>query len=79
MAAHGSGGVGVRVAVLGAGPLGVVATKNLAEEGFQVTAFERAAGVGGLWRASANTTHTSVLPNTYTNTSKFTVCSLGSC
>lgn len=77
MAAHGSAGLGIRVAVVGAGPLGLIATKNLAEEGFEVTAFERADSVGGLWRATTNTQHTSVLPNTLTNTSKYTVRSLG--
>lgn len=63
----------MRVGIIGAGPLGVVAAKNLAEEGFEVTVFERAEGVGGLWRQTTDTKQTSVLPNTYTNTSKFTV------
>ncbi|KAL6899908.1 FAD/NAD(P)-binding domain-containing protein [Trichoderma evansii] len=70
---HGSAGLGMRVGIIGAGPLGVVAAKNLAEVGFQVTAFERAEGIGGLWRQTTNTKQTSVLPNTYTNTSKFTL------
>lgn len=69
---HGSAGLGMRVGIIGAGPLGVVAAKNLAEEGFEVTVFERAEGVGGLWRQTTDTKQTSVLPNTYTNTSKFT-------
>ncbi|KAK3935184.1 flavin-binding monooxygenase-like-domain-containing protein [Diplogelasinospora grovesii] len=69
---HGSAGLGMRVGIIGAGPLGVVAAKNLAEEGFEVTVFERAEGVGGLWRQTTNTQQTSVLPNTFTNTSKFT-------
>jgi dimethylaniline monooxygenase (N-oxide forming) len=77
MVAHGSAGLGMRVAVIGAGPLGLVATKNLMEEGFEVTAFERAESLGGLWRQTTNTQHTCVLPNTFTNTSKFTVRSLG--
>ncbi|KAH9212595.1 flavin-binding monooxygenase-like-domain-containing protein [Leptodontidium sp. 2 PMI_412] len=72
MTSHGSGGLGKRVAVVGAGPLGLVATKNLTEEGFEVTAFERAGSLGGLWRQTSNTQHTSVLPNTFTNTSKYT-------
>ncbi|KAL3426514.1 hypothetical protein PVAG01_00023 [Phlyctema vagabunda] len=72
MAAHGSAGLGIRVAVIGAGPFGLIATKNLSEEGFDVTAFERADSLGGLWLATTNTQHTSALPNTFTNTSKFT-------
>jgi len=70
---RGSAGLGMRVGIIGGGPLGVIAAKNLAEEGFDVTVFERVEGVGGLWRQTTNTTHTSVLPNTFTNTSKFTV------
>ena len=76
MAAHGSAGLGKTVAIIGAGPLGVIAAKNLAEEGFEVTIFERADSVGGLWRQTTNTQHTSVLPSTFTNTSKYTVRSL---
>jgi hypothetical protein len=32
------------------GPLGIVAIKNLLEEGFEVTGFERNSYVGGLWQ-----------------------------
>lgn len=73
MTAHyGSAGLGMRVGIIGAGPLGLAAAKNLDEEGFKVTVFERAEGVGGLWRQTTNTQQTSVLPQTFTNTSKFT-------
>ena len=76
MAAHGSGGLGMRVGIIGAGPLGLVAAKNLTEEGFEVTAFERAESVGGLWLPSTDRQRTCVQPNTVANTSKYTVCSL---
>lgn len=74
MAAHpGSAGLGMRVGIIGAGPYGVIAAKNLAEEGFEVTVFERVEGVGGLWRQTTDPQQTSVIASTYTNTSKFTV------
>jgi dimethylaniline monooxygenase (N-oxide forming) len=69
----GSDGLQRRVAIIGAGPLGLIATKNLVEENFEVTTFERNEDVGGLWRANPNTEQTCVLPTTITNTSKFTV------
>jgi len=36
-----------KVAIIGAGPSGITAIKNFADQGFEVTAFERCAGVGG--------------------------------
>lgn len=44
------------------GALGLVATKNLVEEGFDVTGFERNAYVGGLWHYTDDD-RTSVLPS----------------
>jgi len=76
MVSLGSAGLQKCVAVIGAGPLGLIATKNLVEEAFQVTTFERTQYVGGLWKPTANISRTSVLPGTITNTSKFTVCLL---
>jgi len=52
-----------RVAVIGAGPLGLMAMKNLKEEGFDVFAFETRDYVGGLWRPSPDDS-TSVLDTT---------------
>ena len=37
-----------KVAVIGAGPSGITAIKNFADQGFEVTAFERCDGVGGI-------------------------------
>lgn len=39
-----------QVAVVGAGPSGLVATKELLQEGHEVTCFERDAGLGGVFR-----------------------------
>ncbi|KAF4448423.1 hypothetical protein F53441_8146 [Fusarium austroafricanum] len=72
MAKLGSDGLRKRVAIVGAGPLGLIATKNFAEEGFEVTTFERNEYVGGLWHITSDTTQTCVLPGTITNTSKLT-------
>ena len=41
-----------RVAVIGAGMAGLVAAKELKEEGHDVVIFERTAGPGGVWAAS---------------------------
>lgn len=43
-----------RVAVIGAGPTGLMALKNLKEDGFDVTGFDARAYVGGLWRYSTD-------------------------
>jgi dimethylaniline monooxygenase (N-oxide forming) len=40
----------MRVAVIGAGPSGLVAVKELLEEGHEPTCFERAPGLGGIFR-----------------------------
>ena len=57
-------------AIVGAGALGLVATKNLIEEGFEVTTFEKTAYVGGLWHANADSSATSALVGTVSNGSK---------
>ncbi|KAI9148825.1 Monooxygenase aurF [Paramyrothecium foliicola] len=59
---------GDRVCVLGAGPVGLVATKNLTEQGLDVTTFEKQECLGGIWHPHAN--GLSVLPVTTKNTSK---------
>ena len=59
-----------RVALIGAGPLGLMALKNLTEDGFDVTSFEKRAYAGGLWNA-ANDSHVSVTSNTVFNSSRF--------
>ncbi|CAI7599250.1 unnamed protein product [Penicillium viridicatum] len=44
------------VAVLGLGALGLVAMKNMLEEGFNVTGFDRNPYVGGLWNYNEGST-----------------------
>lgn len=39
-----------KIAVIGAGPSGLVAVKSLLEQGLEPVAFEKADAVGGLWR-----------------------------
>jgi dimethylaniline monooxygenase (N-oxide forming) len=56
-------------AVIGLGAAGLVALKNLKEEGFDVTGYERNAYIGGLWRYSEGS-QTSVLNTTVVNISK---------
>ncbi|EJD51714.1 FAD/NAD(P)-binding domain-containing protein [Auricularia subglabra TFB-10046 SS5] len=62
-----------RVAVVGLGVLGLVTVKNLVEEGFNVTGFERNGFVGGLWHY-ADDNRTSVLSSTLINISKERGC-----
>ncbi|UPK97593.1 hypothetical protein LCI18_008528 [Fusarium solani-melongenae] len=62
-----------RVAVIGLGVLGLVAVKNLTEEGFDVTGFDRNSYVGGLWHYT-DEDKTSVLPTTIINISKERGC-----
>ncbi|KAK0377910.1 hypothetical protein CLIM01_04714 [Colletotrichum limetticola] len=62
-----------KVAVIGLGAFGIVALKNLAEEGFEVTGFERNPYVGGLWKFTRED-KTSVLPTTVVNISKERGC-----
>lgn len=59
----------VKVAVIGLGAAGLVALKNLKEEGFDVTGFDRNAYIGGLWKFSEDD-QTSVLSTTVVNISK---------
>jgi dimethylaniline monooxygenase (N-oxide forming) len=58
------------VAVIGAGPLGLMALKNLKDDGFEVHGFERRDWAGGLWKQSFDSS-LSVTANTVFNTSRF--------
>ncbi|KAF3768753.1 FAD/NAD(P)-binding domain-containing protein [Cryphonectria parasitica EP155] len=60
------------VAVVGAGPCGLSMLKQLREDGFSVTGFERRERVGGLWAYSEDPSHTTALPRTVANLSKYT-------
>jgi dimethylaniline monooxygenase (N-oxide forming) len=59
-----------RVAVIGAGPLGLIAMKILKEDGFEVTGFEARPYVGGLWKYSEDAS-LSVAESTIFNTSRY--------
>ena len=66
------------VAVVGAGPGGLVAVKTLVhhkDSSFNVTVFEKSSKLGGLWELSRGTSarHGLLSPETPTNLSKFTV------
>ncbi|KAL6233056.1 hypothetical protein BDW75DRAFT_242379 [Aspergillus navahoensis] len=63
-----------RVAVIGLGASGLVTMKNLAEEGFDVTGFERSSSIGGVWRYEDTPTKTTVLKSTCANGSKYKFC-----
>ncbi|KAF5236518.1 hypothetical protein FAUST_6503 [Fusarium austroamericanum] len=61
----------IDIAIIGTGPAGLVALKNLREQGFNAVAFERRESVGGLWAYSDNTDYTTALNDTTVNVSKF--------
>jgi dimethylaniline monooxygenase (N-oxide forming) len=57
-----------RVAVVGAGPSGLVAAKSLKEDGLEPVVFEQADGVGGQWYGPSG--HSGIWPGMRANTSK---------
>lgn len=57
-----------RVAVIGAGPAGLAATRYLVSQGFDPVVFERTAAIGGQW--SGHPTMSGVWPAMRTNTSR---------
>lgn len=59
-----------RVAVIGAGPCGLVALKTFVQDGFDAMLYERRDHIGGLWKYSADD-YISVADNTEFNSSKF--------
>jgi dimethylaniline monooxygenase (N-oxide forming) len=59
----------ITVAVIGLGASGLVALKNLKEQGFDVVGFERNSYIGGLWKYSEGDC-LSVLKTTVVNISK---------
>ncbi|KIW32333.1 uncharacterized protein PV07_03887 [Cladophialophora immunda] len=60
----------ITVAVVGMGPLGLMALKNLKEDGFEVSGFEKRSWVGGLWKQSYDSM-LSVTEGTVFNSSRF--------
>lgn len=65
-----TGHAGERVAVIGAGPAGLVAARYLASEGFRPVLFDAADRVGGQWRVGD--ADSGVWPGMRTNTSRIT-------
>lgn len=65
-----------RVAVIGAGSSGLVATKCCLDEGLEPTCFERSEDIGGLWRFTdkADRGRVSVYRSVISNTSKEMSC-----
>jgi hypothetical protein len=59
---------GARVAVIGAGPGGLVAAKYAIEAGFDTTVFEASDDLGGQWQTTAS--HSGIWPGMHTNTSR---------
>jgi dimethylaniline monooxygenase (N-oxide forming) len=59
-----------RIAVIGAGPLGLMAMKTLKEDGFDVTGYEARPYVGGLWKYFDDA-YISVLKGTIFNSSRY--------
>lgn len=59
---------GARVAVIGAGPGGLVAAKHAIQAGFDVSVFEASGDLGGQWNAAA--AHSGIWPGMRTNTSR---------
>ena len=59
-----------KIAVIGAGPSGITALKNLLDQGLDVVAFDRNADVGGNWIYSENESHSSVFETTHIISSK---------
>ncbi|TGO57339.1 hypothetical protein BOTNAR_0203g00150 [Botryotinia narcissicola] len=68
----------VTVAIIGAGPAGLVAAKTLLKSSsqnviFKVRVFEQGTDVGGLWAVESNSNGI-INPEMHTNLSQFTVC-----
>src|ERR1700710_1913717 len=59
---------GSRLAIIGAGPGGLVAARYALEAGFDVAVFEASDDLGGQWHTSAP--HSGIWPGMRTNTSR---------
>lgn len=59
-----------RIAVIGTGPSGITAIKNLLDEGMEVIAFDKNRDVGGNWIYSEDESHSSVFETTHIISSK---------
>lgn len=63
---------GAPVAVIGAGPGGLIAARELSRAGFEPTLFEASDALGGQWRTGAP--HSGAWPGLHTNTSRELTC-----
>ena len=59
-----------KVCVIGAGPSGITAAKNLKDEGMDVVVFDLGAEVGGNWVFTEEIGHSSVFETTHIISSK---------
>ena len=59
-----------KVAIIGAGPSGITALKNLLDKGIEAVAFDRNSDVGGNWIYSESESHSSVFETTHIISSK---------
>src|ERR1700760_2596486 len=59
---------GARIAIVGAGPAGIVTARYALEAGFEPTVFEAGNRLGGQWDVGAP--HSGVWPGMHTNTSR---------
>ncbi|MEM1326926.1 MAG: NAD(P)-binding domain-containing protein [Bacteroidota bacterium] len=59
-----------KVAIIGAGPSGITALKNVLDQGLEVVAFDRNNDVGGNWIYSEKAGHSSVFETTHIISSK---------
>jgi dimethylaniline monooxygenase (N-oxide forming) len=64
-----------QICIVGSGALGLVAMKNLIEQGLEVQAFEKNEYVGGIWHVSQDPSQTSALLETRAQFSKQVVSS----
>ena len=59
-----------KIAIIGAGPSGITALKNLTTNGFNTTCFEMNDQIGGNWVYKDKTGHSSVFKTTHIISSK---------
>ena len=59
-----------RVCIIGAGPSGITAIKNISEAGIDVLAYDFNSDVGGNWIYNENVSHSSVFETTHIISSK---------
>ncbi|KAI1839941.1 hypothetical protein JX266_013859 [Neoarthrinium moseri] len=74
MASNPKPAIGSRVCIIGTGVLGLVALKNLKEQGLEVTALERNDYLGGNWHVSEKIDQVTATTLTTANISKHTNC-----